>query len=170
MTSRDVIASLNEHLLHALKAEKGRSQECEAMKTSLEKYQRKFSVIIHQQVSLHLPCIHMYIFVVCPFPCPSPQGVLYKEYSDSKKEWEREREQLRQRVREMEAVTEAQEIRHQELKVHVQPCTICTCIHVYMYMYMYVLYVHVHCVHVHMWLRQLSRRQNVMGSNPTRDN
>ena len=52
MTSRDVIAGLNEHLLHALRAEKGWSQECEMMRTALEKYQQKFSVIIHQQVSV----------------------------------------------------------------------------------------------------------------------
>ena len=59
MTSRDVVASLNEHLLHALRAEKGRSQECEMMRTALEKYQQKFSVIIHQQVSV------MYTYIVC---------------------------------------------------------------------------------------------------------
>ena len=49
-TSSDVIARLNEHLLnvlnqlHSKEAELGRAQE------ALEKFQRKFAVIIHQQV------------------------------------------------------------------------------------------------------------------------
>ena len=50
MTSHDVISSLNEHLLHVLGVEKGRSQECEEMRVVLEKYQLKFSVIIDQLV------------------------------------------------------------------------------------------------------------------------
>lgn len=50
LTSSDVIARLNEHLLNVLsqlhkkEAELGQAQE------ALEKFQRKFSVIIHQQV------------------------------------------------------------------------------------------------------------------------
>ena len=114
MTSRDVIASLNEHLLHALRAEKGRSQECETMRAALEKYQRKFSVIIHQQVRF-LP-LSLFLFLDPPLsPC---QGILYKEYVEGRREWGREKEQMLQQVREMESLKEVEEMRRQELKVH----------------------------------------------------
>ena len=73
MTSRDVIASLNEHLLHALRAERGRSQECETMKAALEKYQRKFSVIIHQQVRFLPLSLSLSLFLDPPLSL-SPSG------------------------------------------------------------------------------------------------
>ena len=50
MTSRDVISSLNEHLLNILRVEKGQSQDCEKMRSELQRAQQKFSVVIHQQV------------------------------------------------------------------------------------------------------------------------
>ena len=50
MTSRDVISSLNEHLLNVLRVEKGRSQDCEKMRSEIQRVQQKFSVVIHQQV------------------------------------------------------------------------------------------------------------------------
>ena len=54
MTSRDVISSLNEHLLSVLRMEKGRTQECEKMRSELQRVQQKFSVVIHQQVCKNL--------------------------------------------------------------------------------------------------------------------
>ena len=111
---------------------------------------------------------------------PSSQGILYKEYSDNKREWEREREQLRQRVREMEALTEAQEIRHQELKartlyIHTVHNFIVTtkntlglvlfclssflllkviiCMYIHMYMYIHVfLSISAGYIHVHLFV------------------
>ena len=53
LTSSDVINSLNEHLLHVLSALRQREQEVGVAQEALEKYQRKFSVIIHQQVKRH---------------------------------------------------------------------------------------------------------------------
>ena len=53
LTSSDVINSLNEHLLHVLSTLKQREQEVGVAQEALEKYQRKFSVIIHQQVKIH---------------------------------------------------------------------------------------------------------------------
>ncbi len=50
--SNDVINSLNEHLLHVLSTLKQREQEVGVAQEALEKYQRKFSVIIHQQVHI----------------------------------------------------------------------------------------------------------------------
>ena len=55
MTSRDIISSLNEHLLCVLREVKVRGEEVEGMREALERYQRKFSVIVHQQVSPSLP-------------------------------------------------------------------------------------------------------------------
>ncbi len=54
-TSNDVINSLNEHLLHVLSTLKQREQEVGVAQEALEKYQLKFSVIIHQQVRTYLP-------------------------------------------------------------------------------------------------------------------
>ena len=54
VTSRDIIASLNEHLLQTLRTEREKEEELEAMQDALEKYRRKFSVLIHQQVCSEL--------------------------------------------------------------------------------------------------------------------
>lgn len=50
-TSSDVITSLNEHLLLVLKTLQQREKQLEVAQEALEKFQMKFSVIIHQQVS-----------------------------------------------------------------------------------------------------------------------
>ena len=55
-TSNDVIASLNEHLLQALSTLHQREKEVGVAQEALEKFQRKFSVIIHQQV--HVVIVH----------------------------------------------------------------------------------------------------------------
>ena len=194
MTSRDIISSLNEHLLCVLREVKVRGEEVEGMREALERYQRKFSVIVHQQVSPSLPpsflpslyltpSLHrstsLYLslpfllslpiplfvsllfrhplspislppslppsipsFLPLPLSSPSlpppppspplsslspspsslsspppPQGILYQEYLDGKREWERERDKLHQQLREMEGVKEMEETCRQELKV-----------------------------------------------------
>ena len=50
-TSSDVIARLNEHLLNVLNQLHDKEAELERAQDALEKSQRKFAVIIHQQVS-----------------------------------------------------------------------------------------------------------------------
>ena len=50
MTSHDVIGSLNEHLLRALKELKAKEGAWQEASSALERYQRKFAVVIHQQV------------------------------------------------------------------------------------------------------------------------
>ena len=49
-TSSDVIARLNEHLLNVLSQLHKKEAELDLAQEALEKFQRKFSVIIHQQV------------------------------------------------------------------------------------------------------------------------
>ena len=50
MTSSDIIGSLNEHLLRVLKELRSREQALAETQEALERYRRKFAVIIHQQV------------------------------------------------------------------------------------------------------------------------
>ncbi len=50
MTSGDVINSLNEHLVRALKELKTKERSLSEAREALERFQRKFAVIIHQQV------------------------------------------------------------------------------------------------------------------------
>ena len=50
MTSSDIIGSLNEHLLRVLKELRSREQALSETQEALERYRRKFAVIIHQQV------------------------------------------------------------------------------------------------------------------------
>ena len=49
-TSSDVITRLNEHLLNVLSQLHKKEAELGVAQEVLEKFQRKFSVIIHQQV------------------------------------------------------------------------------------------------------------------------
>ena len=49
-TSSDVITRLNEHLLHVLSQLHSKEAELGQAQEALEKFQRKFAVIIHQQV------------------------------------------------------------------------------------------------------------------------
>ena len=66
VTSSDVITSLNDHLLHVLKELHVRESELVEAQEGLEKAQRKFSVIIHQQV-----CV-----CVCVCDCVTPSWIL----------------------------------------------------------------------------------------------
>ena len=69
-TSSDVITRLNEHLLNVLSQLHGKEAELGRAQEALEKFQRKFAVIIHQQVctcifstsemymNIHVICMH----------------------------------------------------------------------------------------------------------------
>ena len=52
LASSDIIASLNEHLLHTLKELHSHKQALAEAQEALEKCHRKFSVVIHQQVGV----------------------------------------------------------------------------------------------------------------------
>ena len=68
VTSNDIIGSLNEHLLRVLKELRSKEQTLTEMEKDLERYQRKFAVIIHQQVyhshlSIYLSTIYLSIYL-----------------------------------------------------------------------------------------------------------
>ena len=52
-TSSDVITRLNEHLLNVLSQLHNKEAELGRAHEALEKFQRKFAVIIHQQVPVY---------------------------------------------------------------------------------------------------------------------
>ncbi|PVD27873.1 hypothetical protein C0Q70_10448 [Pomacea canaliculata] len=82
VTSADIIASLNEHLIITLQELSRRTEMMEKMEVSLETYKRKFGVVRHQQ------------------------GLLYQEYLRDKKTWEEDTEKLKQQVKELEGKME----------------------------------------------------------------
>ena len=91
MTSRDVISGLNEHLLHVLKSERGRSQECERMRTELDRYQQKFAVLVHQQVknlkkkfatdAKKRGLFHAYMYNYTEYVCRQKYGATLNQWS-----------------------------------------------------------------------------------------
>jgi DNA repair exonuclease SbcCD ATPase subunit len=89
----DVIASLNEQLLHTLNQLHSREDALEEARDALERLQRKFAVIIHQQ------------------------GVLYLEYSDSRSKWEKETEHTKLELQRLLAEREEDKIKAQNLEV-----------------------------------------------------
>lgn len=94
-SSSDVIASLNEQLLHALHQLHSREQALEEAKAALDKLQRKFAVIIHQQ------------------------GVLYVEYKEGRSKWEAEREHVMKEGEKLKMEKEQDKITIQELEVSI---------------------------------------------------
>ena len=62
-TSSDVITRLNEHLLNVLSQLQEKEAELGQAQEALEKFQRKFSVIIHQQVSNTMQYVHVHIHI-----------------------------------------------------------------------------------------------------------
>ena len=137
VTSNDIIGSLNEHLLRVLKELRSKEQTLAEMEKDLERYQRKFAVIIHQQVyhshlsiylsiyhlsiylSIYLPSIYLLSIYLSIYLCNllSLQGVVYKEYHDGCERWEAEKIKLLEEKRELDARHEQDQIRIQELKV-----------------------------------------------------
>lgn len=92
-SSCDVIVSLNEQLLLTLHQLHSREDPLENARGALEKLQRKFAVVIHQQ------------------------GVLYLEYKEERSKWEAEREQVRKEMEKLIAEKEEDKIKAQELEV-----------------------------------------------------
>ena len=93
--SSDVIASLNEQLLHSLNRMHSREEALEEARGALERLQRKFAVIIHQQ------------------------GVLYMEYKAGRAKWEQETEHARLERQKLLAEREHDKIKAQNLEVWI---------------------------------------------------
>lgn len=91
----DVITSLNEQLLHTLNQLHSREDALEEARGALERLQRKFAVIIHQQ------------------------GVLYLEYKEGRAKWERETEHAQLERQRLLAEKEEDKIKANNLEVCV---------------------------------------------------
>lgn len=91
--SSEVITSLNEQLLHCLNQLHSREEALEEARGALERLQRKFAVIIHQQ------------------------GVLYMEYKESRAKWEQETEHARLERQKLLEEREDDKIKAQNLEV-----------------------------------------------------
>uniref|UniRef100_A0A7N4NY10 Centrosomal protein of 290kDa coiled-coil region domain-containing protein n=1 Tax=Sarcophilus harrisii TaxID=9305 RepID=A0A7N4NY10_SARHA len=87
-SSANIINSQNEYLIHILQELENKEQMLNKLEDSLEEYNRKFSVIRHQQ------------------------GLLYKEYLSEKKIWQTESEKLREEKKKLE-----DQIDHDAIKV-----------------------------------------------------
>lgn len=92
-SSGDVITSLNEQLLRTLHQLHSRDAALGEAREALEKLQRKFAVVIHQQ------------------------GVLYLEYKEERSKWEREREHVMKERQKLIAEREEDKLKTQELDV-----------------------------------------------------
>ena len=92
-SSGDVITSLNEQLLHTLHQLHSREEALEEASAALEKLQRKFAVIIHQQ------------------------GVLYQEYKDGRSRWEEDSKRAKQEREKLLAERDDDKIKVQQLEV-----------------------------------------------------
>lgn len=92
-SSSDVITSLNEQLLHTLNQLHSREDALEEARGALERLQRKFAVIIHQQ------------------------GVLYLEYKEGRAKWEGETERAQSERQKLLAERQEDKIKAQKLEV-----------------------------------------------------
>lgn len=92
-SASDVITSLNEQLLHTLDQLHSRETALEEARGALERLQRKFAVIIHQQ------------------------GVLYQEYREGRAKWEKETEHAQSERQQLLAEREEDKIKAQRLEV-----------------------------------------------------
>ena len=93
LSTRDVVTSLNEQLLHALEQLHSREEDLEEVKRAMERLQRKFGVIIHQQ------------------------GILYQEYSEGRGKWEEDSKRGRLEREKIMAEWEKDKVKVQELEV-----------------------------------------------------
>ena len=96
LSSSEVIASLNEQLLQALNELHSREEALEKATGALEKFQRKFAVIIHQQ------------------------GVLYQEYSEGRSKWEEQMEKAKKDSEKLTVEHETDKVKVQELEVCIR--------------------------------------------------
>lgn len=101
-SSSDVIASLNEQLLHTLHQLHSREDALEEARGALERLHRKFAVIIHQQ------------------------GVLYMEYKEGRDKWEAERDRIMSEREKFLGEREEYEIKIQELEVRYYTLSLCS--------------------------------------------
>ena len=102
-SSGDVITSLNEQLLHALHQLHSREEALEEANAALERLQRKFVVIIHQQ------------------------GVLYQEYKEGRGKWEEDSKRAKQEKEKLLAEKEENKLKLQQLEA--RECCIATYFH-----------------------------------------
>lgn len=92
-SSNEVIMSLNEQLLHTLHQLHSREDALGEAREALERLQRKFAVIIHQQ------------------------GVLYLEYKESRTKWEEESGRGKEEREKLLVERKEDKIKTQELEV-----------------------------------------------------
>ncbi|XP_071113169.1 centrosomal protein of 290 kDa-like [Haliotis cracherodii] len=90
VTSTEIIASLNEHLVVVLQEMALKEESMRKMDVSLENYKRKFAVMRHQQ------------------------GLVYQEFLASKKEWEGECDKLKDQLKKVHGEREEDSVRIQE--------------------------------------------------------
>lgn len=89
-TSANVIASLNEHLVIALQELSVRESTVEKMEEELEGFRRKFAIVRHQQ------------------------SLLYQEYLEEKKNWESERQLIKDQLMQVQGCREEDQVKIQE--------------------------------------------------------
>ncbi|KAM4882921.1 centrosomal protein of 290 kDa isoform 3-T3 [Thomomys bottae] len=89
-TSANIINSQNEYLIHLLQELDNKEKNLKKLEDSLEDYNRKFSVIRHQQ------------------------SLLYKEYLSEKETWKTESETIREEKRKLEAQIQQDAIKVKE--------------------------------------------------------
>lgn len=92
-SSGDVITNLNEQLLHTLHQLHSREETLKEANAALEKLQRKFTVIIHQQ------------------------GVLYQEYKDGRSRWEEDSKRANQEREKLLGERDDDKLKIQQLEV-----------------------------------------------------
>ncbi|XP_074654662.1 centrosomal protein of 290 kDa-like [Tubulanus polymorphus] len=90
ITSAEVIASLNEHLVQVLQEMSLKEETMKKMEAALENYKRKFALVRHQQ------------------------GLLYNDYITEKQEWENREKKLKEDANKMEGKAEEDKVRIQE--------------------------------------------------------
>lgn len=94
-SSSDVITSLNEQLLHTLYQLHSHKDALREARGALEKLQRKFAVVIHQQ------------------------GVLYLEYRDERRRWDEKQKNMVAEMDKLSVKQEENKLKAQELEVYI---------------------------------------------------
>ncbi|KAI0241044.1 CEP209_CC5 domain-containing protein, partial [Lamellibrachia satsuma] len=90
VTSSDIIASLNEHLILVLQEVSLKEEMLEKMESAIETYRRKFAIARHQM------------------------GLLYQEHHQEKQVWKEEEEKLKEQLRTQEGASSEDQVRIQE--------------------------------------------------------
>ncbi|KAL3881749.1 hypothetical protein ACJMK2_028144 [Sinanodonta woodiana] len=90
VSSSEVIASLNEHLVVVLQELHLKEESVRNLETSLENYKRRFAVVRHQQ------------------------GLIYQDYLKDRKAWEEEVKKLKEELKNVEGSREEDKVKLQE--------------------------------------------------------